>query len=127
MTTAARAFVGAAIFDGVRLQPGKALLVRDAIRAGVPGIEGLHLEGPHLALSRKGAHDPDLICPMEDADLDLLLDAARRLPVLKVTVAPEAVSPRQMHRLSEAGILLSLGHSDAPHADCVAAFRAGAR
>ena len=35
----------------------------------VPGFLGLHLEGPHLSVARKGAHDPALIRPMDEADL----------------------------------------------------------
>jgi N-acetylglucosamine-6-phosphate deacetylase len=46
----------------------------EAIAAGTPGIVGLHLEGPFLAASRKGAHDPALIRKLTDADVDLLLD-----------------------------------------------------
>ncbi|MFV1601504.1 MULTISPECIES: N-acetylglucosamine-6-phosphate deacetylase [unclassified Phaeobacter] len=98
-----------------------------AIAAGVPGIIGLHLEGPHLAVSRKGAHDASLIRPMSETDLEMLCAAATRLPVLKVTLACEAATPAQIRRLSEAGVLVSLGHTDASHADCVAAVAAGAR
>ncbi|MEO1120595.1 MAG: N-acetylglucosamine-6-phosphate deacetylase, partial [Pseudomonadota bacterium] len=61
----------------------------DAIREGTPGIAGLHLEGPHLSVARKGAHDAALIRRMEQDDLDVLLEAAGMLPVLMVTVAPE--------------------------------------
>ncbi len=46
----------------------------------VPGIVGLHLEGPHLSVARKGAHDPALIRPMEDGDLRMLCDAAGGCP-----------------------------------------------
>ena len=53
----------------------------DATQAGVPGIAGLHLEGPHLSVARKGAHDAALIRPMEQADLDALLAAADALPL----------------------------------------------
>ncbi|MEX0317490.1 MAG: N-acetylglucosamine-6-phosphate deacetylase [Ruegeria sp.] len=98
-----------------------------AISEGVAGIAGLHLEGPHLSHKRKGAHDDTLIRPMEDADLTQLLDAAERLPVLKVTVAPESVSPAQIEALKEAGVLVSLGHTDATFEDCQAAVSAGAR
>ncbi|MCI2397773.1 N-acetylglucosamine-6-phosphate deacetylase [Aliiroseovarius subalbicans] len=101
--------------------------VEQAVAEGVAGIAGLHLEGPHLSLARKGAHDPALIRPMEDADLAFLLEAVRRLPVLKVTVAPESVTPVQMRRLADAGVLLALGHSDASHADCVTAAENGVR
>ncbi|AAV95123.1 N-acetylglucosamine-6-phosphate deacetylase [Ruegeria pomeroyi] len=100
--------------------------VEAAISSGVPGIAGLHLEGPHLAPSRKGAHDPALIRPMDDEDLATLLEAARRLPLLKVTLATESATPEQIRALSGAGVLVSLGHTDASFADCRAAAEAGA-
>lgn len=98
-----------------------------AVEAGVSGIEGLHLEGPHLSVARKGAHDAALIRPIEQADLDFLISAASRLPVLKLTIAPESVTTEQIRRLSQAGILISLGHSDASFAQCESAADAGAR
>ncbi|WP_417743583.1 N-acetylglucosamine-6-phosphate deacetylase [Salipiger sp.] len=101
--------------------------VTQAIAEGVAGIGGLHLEGPHLALSRKGAHDGPLIRPMRDADLTMLCDAARRLPVLKVTIAPENTTPAQVAALAGAGALVSLGHTDADYDTCFAYARAGAR
>ncbi len=101
--------------------------VEQAVAEGVPGILGLHLEGPHLATGRKGAHEAALIRPMTGQDLDLLLAAARRLPILKLTVAPESVTPEQIRALTKAGVLVSLGHSDAGFDACVAAAGAGAR
>lgn len=99
----------------------------DAVRAGVSGIAGLHLEGPHLSVARKGAHDPELIRPMEKRDLDDLLAAAAALPFLKVTVAPENITEEQVSALSKAGVLVSLGHSDADFDTCRRYFAAGAR
>ncbi|MBN9888682.1 N-acetylglucosamine-6-phosphate deacetylase [Salipiger abyssi] len=101
--------------------------VAEALAAGTPGILGLHLEGPHLALSRKGAHDPALIRPMEEADLEMLCAAAARLPLLMLTVAPESVTPAQIRRLVAAGALVSLGHTDATYETCLEAIAAGAR
>ncbi|SHJ67014.1 N-acetylglucosamine 6-phosphate deacetylase [Palleronia salina] len=101
--------------------------VAAAIAAQVPGVLGLHLEGPHLDPSRHGAHDPRLIRPMEDADEAVLLDAARRLPNLKVTLAPDAVAPDRIARLAQAGILVSLGHGDCTYESARAAIDAGAR
>lgn len=101
--------------------------VADAIAAGVPGIIGLHLEGPHLSVARKGAHDAALIRPMTDADLAQILRAAEALPNLMVTVAPENVSPAQIAAMAEAGVIVSLGHTDADFETCKAAFDAGAR
>ncbi|MEO6395390.1 MAG: N-acetylglucosamine-6-phosphate deacetylase [Devosia sp.] len=104
---------------------------RDALAAGaaasdIPGFLGLHLEGPHLSLARKGAHDPALIRPMEEDDLLLLVEERSNLPVLLVTVAPETVTANQITRLKEAGIVVSIGHSDASYAKVKAAAEAGA-
>jgi N-acetylglucosamine-6-phosphate deacetylase len=99
--------------------------VREAAAAGVPGILGIHLEGPFLATARKGAHDSGLIRPMTDADVDALLGTGLRTVLL--TVAAEAVSPPQIRRLSEGGVIVSLGHSDASYEVAEAAADAGAR
>ncbi len=87
----------------------------EAKQRGVPGFLGLHLEGPHLSVARKGAHDPKLIRPMEDRDLELILSCGAALDALMVTVAPESVSPQQVRRLAEAGVTVSLGHSEASY------------
>ncbi|WP_413871065.1 N-acetylglucosamine-6-phosphate deacetylase [Albidovulum sp.] len=101
--------------------------VSEAVARGVPGIAGLHLEGPHLSLARKGAHDPSLIRPMTGDDLGFLLEAARKLPRLLVTIAPESVATEQISEMAKAGIVVSLGHTDAGFDACRAAFAAGAR
>lgn len=107
---------------------------RRAIAAGqaaaskaVPGFLGLHLEGPHLSVARKGAHDSQLIRPMDEPDLLELIAARAGLPNLLVTVATEAVTPNQITRLSDAGIVVSIGHSDATYDAVRAAAEAGAR
>src|SRR5690606_20902477 len=87
---------------------------------------GLHLEGPHLALARKGTHDPALIRPMDEADLARLVTAAETLPNLLCTVAAETVTPAEIAALSAAGAVVSIGHSDAGYATAKAAFAAGA-
>jgi N-acetylglucosamine-6-phosphate deacetylase len=98
----------------------------EAARKKVPGFAGLHLEGPHLSIARKGAHDPKLIRPMTDADLAALIGARRVLPALLTTVAPESVTPEQVSALTKAGIVVSLGHTDATYATARAYAGAGA-
>jgi N-acetylglucosamine-6-phosphate deacetylase len=97
-----------------------------AAEAKVPGFAGLHLEGPHLSLARKGAHDPKLIRPMEDDDQAFLIAARKKLPALLSTVAPESVTAARMTALSEAGVVVSLGHSDTSFATATACVAAGA-
>jgi N-acetylglucosamine-6-phosphate deacetylase len=99
---------------------------REAMEQEVPGFLGLHLEGPHLSIARKGAHDPQLIRPMDDADLEGLRNAAGALPTLLSTVAAETVTPQQIAALAGAGIIVSIGHSDAGFALVEAAAAAGA-
>lgn len=93
---------------------------------GVKGFAGLHIEGPHLSVERKGAHNPDYIRPMDEADLAALLDARGKMPALLTTVAVESVAPDQIARLAAGGVTVSLGHSDTGHAGAVGAFKAGA-
>jgi N-acetylglucosamine-6-phosphate deacetylase len=97
-----------------------------AAKAQVPGFLGLHLEGPHLDVRRKGAHDPALIRPMSDADLAILCQAAADLPALMVTLAPASVTPAQIAALTAAGVIVSLGHSDCTRDEARAAMAAGA-
>jgi|UniRef100_Q11ED6 N-acetylglucosamine-6-phosphate deacetylase len=91
------------------------------------GVLGIHLEGPHLAPARRGAHLADLMRPMDDEDLDLLCRAAGAMPVLHVTLAAEQVTPWQVERLAKAGIIVSLGHTDCTSEDALRLFNAGAR
>jgi N-acetylglucosamine-6-phosphate deacetylase len=94
--------------------------------AAVPGFLGLHLEGPHLSIARKGAHDPALIRPMEEADLERTVAARKGLEALLTTLAPENASNAQIARLAAAGVTVSLGHSDSGYATATAAVEAGA-
>lgn len=98
-----------------------------AAAAPPPGVVGLHLEGPHLAPARRGAHDPALMRPLSDADVALYAAARARMGRLLITLAPEMATPERIARLVRAGVVVSLGHSDAPEAAARAAFAAGAR
>ena len=114
------------ITDTVAITEAAIAAGQAAAAARVPGFLGLHLEGPHLALARKGTHDPALIRPMDEADLARLVAAAETLPNLLCTVAAETVTPAQIGALSAAGAVVSIGHSDAGYATAKAAFAAGA-
>ena len=100
--------------------------VARAMAEGVPGVLGIHIEGPFLDVARKGAHDPRFIREMEEADADAIAGFAMYCPVM-LTLAPNRVSPALVRRLTQAGVLVSLGHSDASHAEARQALDAGAR
>lgn len=101
--------------------------VEQAIAEKIPGIVGIHLEGPHLSSARKGAHDEALIRPIDENDMRVFLTAADRVPHIMLTLAPESATMGQIKALSDAGIVVSLGHTDASYDICMAAFDAGAR
>jgi len=105
------------------------LAVEAAIEAAKAdeGVLGIHLEGPHLAPARRGAHLAELMRPMDEEDLDLLCRAAGEMPVLHVTVAAEQVTPMQVERLTKAGVIVSLGHTDCTSDEATRLFNAGAR
>jgi N-acetylglucosamine-6-phosphate deacetylase len=99
---------------------------RSASEGGVPGYLGLHLEGPHLSVARKGTHDPSLIRDMTEADLAALTAAAGTFGVAKTTIAPENVTADQVRALVAAGYHVSLGHTDCNAATAFAYVEAGA-
>ncbi len=127
LATGTRAILPTLITDQFERSQAAVNAVVDAVNQNVAGIAGLHLEGPHLSQARKGAHDDALIRPMEARDLALVIDAAERLPHVMMTVAPENVSIAQVSQLSDAGVIVSLGHTDADFETAVAYMDAGTR
>lgn len=93
----------------------------------IPGFLGVHLEGPFLAPSRAGAHDPAaLTAPTPDA-VDRLLEAGGGL-VRSMTVAPELPGGLgAVARLADAGVVVAVGHTEADYRTAREAFDAGAR
>jgi N-acetylglucosamine-6-phosphate deacetylase len=104
--------------------------VRLAMDAAAPdgaAIGGLHLEGPWLAASRCGAHDPARLCAPDGDELARLIDASRGA-VRLVTIAPELEgAPELIAAAARQGVVVSVGHTEATYAQARAAFDAGAR
>ena len=96
--------------------------VDGAIRAGVPGILGAHLEGPFLSPARPGIHPARHIRPMTGDDADRI--AAFPHPVL-LTLAPEEVAPALLDRLVAAGVTVFAGHTEATAEQIAAAADRG--
>lgn len=96
----------------------------EAIELGVPGVLGIHIEGPFIAENRKGIHRADKLLQLEEAHLELL-SSARRGRTL-ITLAPECASPDLISRLTASGVIASLGHSNADYATARNALEAGA-
>lgn len=97
--------------------------VDDAIEAGVPGVLGVHVEGPFLSFARRGIHDAAHLRRI-DRDAIALLGSARRGKTL-VTLAPECVEPEDIAALVSAGVIVSAGHSEADYDTVRRAIAAG--
>ena len=97
--------------------------VDEAIEQRIPGILGIHVEGPFLATARKGIHNADLFRQPDASDIEILT-APHRGPVM-LTLAPDQVSPAVIARLSEAGVIVVAGHTGADYATTRAALDAG--
>jgi len=102
----------------------QALAAAREARSRVPGSLGIHVEGPFIDVKRKGAHPPEFIRPMGEADANALI--AAQAGVMVVTLAPVSVSLERIARLAQAGIVVSLGHSDASAEEALSVFDAGA-
>jgi N-acetylglucosamine-6-phosphate deacetylase len=99
--------------------------VDEAIVAGVPGVIGIHIEGPFISEARKGVHDASLFREL-DHDMVGLLSSLRH-GVTLMTVAPEVTSSAVLARLAAAGVVLAAGHTNATCAEIELARRHGLR
>jgi N-acetylglucosamine-6-phosphate deacetylase len=99
--------------------------VDEAIEQRVPGILGIHVEGPFLATARKGIHNADLFRYPDEDDIAAL--TAPRKGAVMLTLAPDQVSPVTIARLSESGVIVVAGHTAADYATTRAALDAGVR
>lgn len=99
-------------------------MLTDLVRDGV--ISGIHLEGPWLAASRCGAHDPALLRDPDPDELNRVL-ALGNDSVRMVTVAPELPGGlAAIARITESGAVAAVGHTDASYSRTRAAIEAGA-
>ena len=97
--------------------------VREAIRRGLPGVIGIHLEGPFLNAGRKGVHDAAKFRALDETAFELLtsLGVGRTL----ITLAPEKTTPAMINRLAAAGVIVSAGHTNASYDETRAALAGG--
>jgi N-acetylglucosamine-6-phosphate deacetylase len=99
--------------------------VQSALDAGMPGVLGVHIEGPFLNSARRGVHDSKHL-RLLDTGLVALLSRLRGGRTI-LTLAPEMTTPDIVAKLAAAGILVSAGHSEASYAETTAAIAHGLR
>ncbi len=84
-----------------------------AIEAGVPGVLGIHVEGPFLSETRKGVHDASWFRELDEGGIRLLTSLRRGRTL--VTLAPEMTTPGFIDKLAAAGVIVCAGHTDASY------------
>ena len=112
------------ITDKIEIMQQAAEAIAQAIGEGVPGIVGIHFEGPHLSVEKKGTHCADYIRPITDAEWQVL--SRNDIGEIIVTLAPETVSAEDVTRMVKLGVNVCLGHTNADYKTTQQAIDAGA-
>jgi N-acetylglucosamine-6-phosphate deacetylase len=99
--------------------------VREAIARGVPGVLGIHIEGPFLSNERRGVHDASKLRTLDEDAMKLL--ATPTGGVTMVTLAPERTTRTIIRALADAGVIVSAGHTNATYDELQPALEAGVR
>ena len=90
-------------------------------------ILGVHLEGPFLNSAKCGALKSSSFIEPNESNLKRLIDGFEDM-VKIITIAPELNGAAKLIRkISDMGIIASMGHSDATYSEAEAAFNAGAK
>lgn len=121
--TGTTAILPTLISDTPRVIQTALTAAREAVATRVPGVLGLHLEGPFLSPERRGVHRAEHFRAIGAEERAALL--SHGLPHLLLTLAPETVEPALLRTLRAAGIRISAGHSAASYEQAEAAFAAG--
>ena len=96
---------------------------QQALDDRVPGVLGIHVEGPFLSTARRGVHDGRYLRRLDAAQASLLrpMRGGRTL----VTLAPEAADAGVIATLVRSGVIVAGGHSDATHEQANVALAEG--
>ncbi len=89
--------------------------VKTAIAQGEVGVLGVHVEGPFFSVEKRGTHKADYIRALTNEDIEWLCQNTEDNLITLVTLAPEQTQPGHIKRLSQAGIHVSAGHTNADH------------
>jgi len=100
------------ISDDVEVMRRAIDATRDALAQQVPGVLGVHLEGPYLNAARKGVHDPSKFHTPDAAELDLVASLGKD-GVTLVTLAPERFDATTLRALAQRGVVIAAGHTAA--------------
>ena len=97
--------------------------VKTALNQAMPGILGIHLEGPYLNLEKKGIHNKQYIRAPLANEIDELCNF--NIPIKLVTLAPEVVPKIFIDQLYKNNFIIFAGHSNATFEQMDEAFNSG--
>jgi N-acetylglucosamine-6-phosphate deacetylase len=118
-------FLPTLISDDLHVLENAIAAAQNAIEARVPGVLGIHIEGPFLNAQRKGVHDESKLRELDESALKLL--TSLRGGKTLITLAPEMTTPDIIRKLVNAGMIVSAGHSDGTYAEIKEALANGLR
>ena len=116
-------FLPTLISDDAEVMQRAIAATRDAIALAVPGVLGIHLEGPYLAPARKGTHD-DAKFRVPDAD-EIAMATSLDNGVSLLTLAPERVPSEAIRAIVERGGIVTAGHTAGTYDEIRAGIDAG--
>jgi N-acetylglucosamine-6-phosphate deacetylase len=97
--------------------------VNDAIAQGIPGVLGIHIEGPHLNAAKRGIHD---VARFEMIGAEAIARITRSSAgTTLLTIAPELAPDGAIRALTQAGVIVAAGHSMADYATAKEAIGEG--
>lgn len=116
-------FLPTLISDDAEVMQRAIAATRDAIAIAVPGVLGIHLEGPYLAPARKGTHD-DAKFRVPDAN-EIAMATSLDNGVSLITLAPERVPADAIRAIVERGGIVTAGHTAGAYDEIRAGIDAG--
>ncbi|MFT4178433.1 MAG: N-acetylglucosamine-6-phosphate deacetylase [Thermomonas sp.] len=116
-------FLPTLISDDAEVMQRAITATHDAIAAGVPGVLGIHLEGPYIAPARKGTHDAGKF-RVPGAD-EVAMATSLDNGITLITLAPERVPADTIRAMAERGAILCAGHTAATYEETLAGIDAG--
>lgn len=118
------AMVPTLITDNIDVMGQAADAMTQAISQQEPGVLGIHFEGPHLSVPKKGVHDQQFIRPISESEMALFKREDLGLKI--ITLAPENVTNADISALINHSVKVSIGHTNASYERAIEAVELGA-
>ena len=117
-------FLATLLSDAWEVMEAAGRAVEAALAERLPGLRGVHFEGPYLNRERKGIHEEAALRAVDSGAIELF--TSPRLGRVVVTLAPETVAPDFVRALADAGVRVCIGHSAADYDQARRGLDAGA-